>query len=34
VAVRQRREPTAVDDEANARIGMRTFPELVRAAIR
>jgi hypothetical protein len=31
VAVRQRREPPDVRDEDNARIGMKSFTELVRA---
>lgn len=33
VAVRQRREPPNVRDEDNDRIGMKRFPELVRAAL-
>jgi CubicO group peptidase (beta-lactamase class C family) len=32
VAVRQRREPKDVTDDDNAQIGMKTFPDLVRAA--
>jgi CubicO group peptidase (beta-lactamase class C family) len=33
VAVRQRREPTDVTDEDNAKIGMKSFTSLVRAAL-
>jgi hypothetical protein len=33
VAVRQHREPPNVTDDDNAKIGMKTFTELVRAAL-
>jgi CubicO group peptidase (beta-lactamase class C family) len=33
VAVRQRREPPNVTDEDNKKVGLRTFPDLVRAAL-